>query len=363
MAYRSDIVDGYLVYTCNCGWIDKGHANGIAAKNLWKDLLNEADKYRQNGIEGFKVPFAETTAKFGITFNKQSQDFFVKKNLSNVEKEQVALAIFQEVSLGFEKQQLSSGIKGFFVENFGPASGFSEEDLVSNIVGFYDSIRGSSWKSLCNPVKNIQTSLDIWDRDGAVGWNKNYTFLPKFHKCDECSETPSFPFEYQTIQPSQKGVLHFDFEPNSAMHIIGESQRLFQRNLFSGDYISGFGYRTIPKEITIPVGTNESSYYFARRALIQAAFVMQLPLWERLDFADTFFPLNVDPKVIADFKLNWTGGDPSNDKDSKVKTSDFKAIRGEHLTYTLSVKQYNELRKRKENYIYNSPQRFFPTNR
>ncbi len=357
MAFRWDIPER-LIYTCNCGWFDKGHANGVAAGKLWKNILDEKDKYRQNRLDGYKLTYSQDTISAGITFNKHSQDFFIKGNLSNIEKEQVALAIFQEVSLGFEQQQLSSGIKGFFVENFGPASGFSEEDLVSNIAGFYKAMRGTIWENLCKPVSK-EASLKIWDTDGPVGWNKNHTFLPKFHECDECPANPQFPFEYQVIKPIEKGILHFDFDPNGALAMLDESQLRFQRNLFSGAYFSGFGYRTIPREVTLTVGLNESLYHFARRALIKAAFVMMLPLWEQMDFAEQFYPLNVGSKVINDFKLNYTSGDPSDDRDNSVKVSEFNALSGKDFTYRLDDQEHNELKKRKEHYTFTSPRRFF----
>lgn len=278
-----------------------------------RKCLRKQTNFGKAGLRVLKVNFFEDTRGFGITFNKHSQDFFVKRNLSNVKKEQVAFAIFQEVSLGFEKQQLSSGIKGFIVENFGPASGFSEEDLVSNIVGFYDSIRGSSWKSLCNPVKNIQTSLDIWDRDGPVGWNKNYAFLPKFHKCDECSESPSFPFEYQTIQPLQKGALHFDFDETGARRLYDGSRNpfLFDRGFNRNPF--GLGFLEIPKKVKLRVNQGESQYLFCRRALIQAGFVAGLYSFEQWEYADKFYPLGQSFEKVSSPQMDWKNGDPSSD--------------------------------------------------
>lgn len=40
-----------LAYTCNCGWIDAGHTAPTNAKGLWQQILNEKEKYQQNGIK------------------------------------------------------------------------------------------------------------------------------------------------------------------------------------------------------------------------------------------------------------------------------------------------------------------------
>jgi hypothetical protein len=41
-----------VAYTCNCGWIDAGHANSrssvkpnIGAANLWANIKNESDMF------------------------------------------------------------------------------------------------------------------------------------------------------------------------------------------------------------------------------------------------------------------------------------------------------------------------------
>lgn len=342
MAFRWDIPKK-LIYTCNCGWFDKGHANGSGPSRLWKDLTNATDKYRQNGIEGFKVNYFQDTVAGGITFNKHSQDFFVKGNLSDVEKAQVALAIFQEVSLGFEAQQISGGIKGFFVENFGPASGFSEEDLVSNIAGFYKALRQTDWVSLCKPVSE-EASLKIWDRDGPVGWNKNRIFLPNFHKCDECSDNPQFPLEYQSIQPLQKGILHFDFDKTGARPLYDGSRNpfLFDRGFNRNPF--GLGFLEIPKQVKLQVNQGESQYLFCRRALMQAGFVAGLYSFEQWEYADKFYPLGQSFEKMSSPQMDWKNGDPSSDGQKVIKPTEFADLYGEEFTYNLSQEQQDALK-------------------
>ncbi len=98
-------------------------------------------------------------------------------------------------------------------------SGFSQEDLVSNLIGFYIGIGEIERKTalkLCHPV-SAKAAYAVWDRDGSVGSNKNSTWKPLIAKCcktstiseedfvDECaSQAKMFPKEFQRIKPAKK---------------------------------------------------------------------------------------------------------------------------------------------------------------
>lgn len=353
-----------LAYTCNCGWVDAGHANpssskpNIGAANLWKDILTESEKHVQNGFEGFRIKYLQDASAWGITF-KNNGDYFVKTGLSEYEKKKVALAVFQEVSLGFEKIQ-GMGVKGFLSETFGTGSSFSQEDLVSNLLSFYDAVEKIHWQDRCGIVSR-KASMSVWDNNGAIGaqQNKNYGFIPKYERCNECPGNPVFPDAYQRIYPISKGIWRYDFNPNASPLVSNGLQIPFRGNLFSGDYLPGFGYRTIPKEVVLRVNENESQYFFARRALMHAAFVMKMSLLEQLDFADQFYPLNKNLKEISEFKIQWLQGDPSNDKDKNVKDAEFDKIRGKTFTLTLSPKQYEALKRKVESKMFVFSNNFF----
>jgi hypothetical protein len=109
MSSRKDISDSNdnvgLIYTCNCGWFDKGHGNGNAAKVLWDKVLNEEPVYFQNGLNGYQVNLSQKSIPFGIKVHEYLLKFFVKSGLSLSDKKKVALAIFKEVSIGFETLQ------------------------------------------------------------------------------------------------------------------------------------------------------------------------------------------------------------------------------------------------------------------
>lgn len=204
MSKRADI-DGRLVYTCNCGWVDKGHANSkatrphVGAASLWDQLTREQGM-KSEAEDGYLVMYTQDMGKIivGVPFMLGSTGmYFVKRGLSRDRKEQVALAIFMEISQRFEGMQESL--------SWLTDSGFSEEDLVSDLIGFYIAVRpGVDYLGKCQPVSK-EASLKVWDDSGAVGANKNKTFEPKFHNCSECKGKPQFPAELQAIKPAQKG--------------------------------------------------------------------------------------------------------------------------------------------------------------
>lgn len=118
-----------------------------------------------------------------------------------------------EVSLEFERHQE-------FFPKFITDSGFSQEDLVSNLIGFHIAV-GTVTKaqviSMARPVSK-ETALTIWDRHGPVGKNKNRGFKPVFSpdtsiindkSCsDGCSGIiPRAPYFLEKVKPAKKGVL------------------------------------------------------------------------------------------------------------------------------------------------------------
>ncbi|MCC6394609.1 MAG: hypothetical protein IT167_28695 [Bryobacterales bacterium] len=207
MSSRNDI-DKRLVYTCNCGWIDKGHASGkspgrpyIGAEYLWDQILHERGMKSEQG-GGFKLSYAQDMKKLGMT-DSYFRSYYVKYGLTVQQKESIALAVFMEVSIGFESLQ-DSWPYSWFTD-----SGFSVEDLVSDLFGFYAVVRPKiDYMSLCKPVSK-DASLKVWDTYGSVGSKKNNTFRPVFYPCEECKKagiTPSFPAELMAIKPATKGT-------------------------------------------------------------------------------------------------------------------------------------------------------------
>ncbi len=206
MTTRESINRGRLTYTCNCGWIDVGHLTSTprphaSAMYLWQDILHERGLTIGNQRDRHVIGYKQRMAKMGMS-SEHFRAYWIKRSLSLSQKQSVALSIFMEVSYGFEN--LQHGMSLF------TNSGFSEEDLVSNLVGFYVQVLGLNWIDYCKPV-SADASHAVWDANGPVGMYKNRTFKPNFYTCQECKdkhhiEKPAFPTIFSSIQPAKKGV-------------------------------------------------------------------------------------------------------------------------------------------------------------
>lgn len=241
MSKRGDIIDGTktsnwskkkgLIYTCNAGWIDLGHLNPynsrpeIGAGNLWKNIVQEGmsaeiAKTKKSGLtfkdgsDGFALVYRQDHAGYPFKPGKEGR-YIIKNGLNLLQKQRVALSIFMEVSTRFEGFQNMLGLMRL------TDSGFSQEDLVSNLIGFYigiGSITQIAALKACKPVSD-RTARKIWDSEGAVGKNKNKAWTPKYalstchdgpSQCiDECgSSPPVFPRIFQSVKPIPKGTFH-----------------------------------------------------------------------------------------------------------------------------------------------------------
>jgi len=212
MTSRSDIIDGTLavgrkyglIYTRRCGWIDLGHANPDGpdgAKNLWDRILNEKDEGSEKpGF--FRITYKQTMGNRYIKIGTQKK-YDIKKGISEDNKKSVALAIFIDVSDTFESMQSSWPFK--WITN----SGYSAEDLVSNLVGFYRAVNPNfpyiqSFQPISKPL-----ALQIWDKYGAVGENKNFSMTPFLYPVPPAQGRPMrgiLPSVLNTIKPEKPGT-------------------------------------------------------------------------------------------------------------------------------------------------------------
>lgn len=138
----------------------------------------------------------------------------IQKGLTQQQKERVALAIFLDTSVNFEKMQ------GSFPYNFiSGGSSFSGEDLISNLIGFYSAFTGQpqeAMRLLCGEV-SVADSLRIWDEflpDGLDGL-KNKTLKPILFQ-DNGVGTQKYaelPFFLKRIRTEEEGTLWA--KPNS----------------------------------------------------------------------------------------------------------------------------------------------------
>jgi hypothetical protein len=196
-----------LVYTCNCGWVDLGHANPNSknptqgAANLWKQVQDEKDLSPNGRWHRVKLDMTATRFKLG-----PKEEFAVKVGLSLEEKKQAALSIFMRVSRQFETLQSWYPLSD---------SGFSGEDLVSNLLGFYSAVEGIDYVADCKAVSKAAAET-VWNTYGAPGdsANKNRATDPDLYPCAACADAPAkktrkpLPPVFRTITEVAIGTLY-----------------------------------------------------------------------------------------------------------------------------------------------------------
>ncbi|WP_435946845.1 hypothetical protein [Dryocola sp. BD586] len=176
MSKRSHIIDGNkavrnpfgLIYTEVLGWIDLGHAQGTDITILM-DKINAGESSNQ---DYYNVTYSQSmtdptnTIKMGkfITWR-------IKRGRSYFERQSIALAMMMTLARKFESFQSS------FPNNLVTDSGFSGEDLVSDLLGFYRVMSIQNPFPLLRPVSKAE-ALKRWDYYGPIGSFKNETFLP-----------------------------------------------------------------------------------------------------------------------------------------------------------------------------------------
>lgn len=202
-----------LSYTCRCGWVDWGHALPGAAQKLKSQMDTEKTNYplvkdlthlTLNGDPAFVVNFGLQMGASIVTISN-TRHYIVKKGLSKSDRESVALGIYLHASHGFEKLQ---GAFPFSI--FSGASSYSPEDLVSNVIGFYQAFRSipeKQMRSICGDVGETE-SFRVWDThlpNGLKGL-KNNTARPILFPSPKCSDQ-SFPSQLNTVKVVPSGKL------------------------------------------------------------------------------------------------------------------------------------------------------------
>ena len=162
-----------------------------------------------DGKTGFLVHYRQDHAGIPTKPGREGK-YIVKHGLTDQQKKSVALAIFKEISIRFENLQ--------HLFSVATDSGYSQDDLVSNLIGFYIGVNEVQRLDIlrkCHPV-SAESAIAIWDRDGPVGDNKNTKWTPKLaedvvaitkNACEvECAHQPKrIPAELQSIKPAKKG--------------------------------------------------------------------------------------------------------------------------------------------------------------
>lgn len=177
MSKREDILDTSrissenglkygLVYSEVLGWIDMGHAQGDDIRSLMH-LFSSGES---SGKPYYPVRYEQTMRLYRFATGRFNV-WHIKKGRSLSEQRSIALAMMMNTAVAFENWQSMS----FF--SWHTDSGFSGEDLISDLFGFYRAnFSRTYWGEL--KIVSKASALRRWDHYGPIGRYKNTGFLP-----------------------------------------------------------------------------------------------------------------------------------------------------------------------------------------
>ncbi len=191
MSKREDIIDPWarrekeygLVYSEVLGWIDLGHAIGgdIA------DCLDQMTRGEASGQPYYLVEYQQTMQKLRFSTGRCSR-WNIKRGRSLSERHSITLALMMETAIAFENWQ-SMPFFSWYTD-----SGFSAEDLVSDLLGFYKVVRPQNyWPWL--KIVSKEAALRRWDYYGALGSFKNRGFNPLLFPDPADKRIPQIPYK------------------------------------------------------------------------------------------------------------------------------------------------------------------------
>lgn len=137
----------------------------------------------------------QSSGAFGVTVNAANVTARILKPLTPDEELRVALAIFMAVSTAFEQTQSST--------DFIAGSSFSEEDLPSNLIGFYVAANNLAFRG------DVEQICDSWSPSRSLSQFRGYTF-GKTQFTFKQLRLPAggvWPTQFDTIQPEPPGPL------------------------------------------------------------------------------------------------------------------------------------------------------------
>jgi hypothetical protein len=206
------IKSGDHSFSCNCGWIDWGHASPKTARRIIRQVKEKEDfqlispehiliAVREPSEPPFYMPYVEAEA-------------VVRRGLSEPEQDSVALGIFMEISERYEESwsQRAAG------------SSYTLEDLPSDLIGFYvaleteknreGGITGARLKKLvgekekCDVIDDVKWTLEVYDDYERAGLlekkNRNWCRAWLLWSCtiaEKCTIHPQWPSAYNQIAP------------------------------------------------------------------------------------------------------------------------------------------------------------------
>lgn len=212
------IREGRYNFSTNCGWIDWSHAGTGIGAGLISRVRQASDALQAAGTgatsstgELTSSTMASRVPVLGFVLSSASLRVRLVRPLSADEVLSVALSIFKRLSIVFETQQRWTQLIG--------RSSFSQEDLPSNLIGFYRAARGYTRAQInqyCG-TSNESASLQEYNRDHDFETNRSFLpvgitghWPPELSNIND-SQAPSL-YEILTISATQ-GSTSFRFCP------------------------------------------------------------------------------------------------------------------------------------------------------
>jgi len=162
-------------YSTNCGWIDWSHAGTRIPATLIQQVRRASLLLRTPGARSrpstgeFTSPTMRS-GRYGIVLSSASMQIRLLRPLSANEIKSVALSIFKKISIVFEMQQRWTQIVG--------RSSFSQEDLPSNLIGFYMNARHYSRADINRYCGSLDIAGSLAEYNRNNNFRRNTSFLP-----------------------------------------------------------------------------------------------------------------------------------------------------------------------------------------
>ncbi|MEH2236633.1 eCIS core domain-containing protein [Nostoc sp.] len=197
---RSGIPEGRYSFSSNCGWIDWSHAVPVLVNTLIIKVRNASNALRgagsspPSGTGDLSTPtMTSSFPHIGVVLSSASLSVRLLRPLSADEVFAVALSLFKKLSVVFETQQQWTDLIG--------SSSFAQEDLPSNLIGFYRAVRGYSRADIGRFCGELSTDASLAEYDRDHDFERNRSFSP-------VGISGTWPAELSTIDDSQAIALY-----------------------------------------------------------------------------------------------------------------------------------------------------------
>lgn len=228
--------DGGADYSCRCGWIDWSHATWDRRDmvSLWAQLPHarkpgDAD---ERHYEHFRNPVTKAVEQ-GLRVSVRHEAYKVTSSWLVPER---SFGLYEELALAMYQSMCEFDEEG---QPWFASSSFSYEDLISNLLSFYQHIYGLARGDPHDPdgpgpkwIREVCVAVDkaeskrVWnnmhsganvhktmERNTNRNWQKPVLFN---HLCEECKKkgyeknTGLFPEKFQRIQPAKLSKFRFE---------------------------------------------------------------------------------------------------------------------------------------------------------